>query len=72
MVFAQDGDITEHTDTVEEKLICDICGKGFTRPRGNLPLSHRHIHTRDKPFKCDICGEGFTVKTSLVGHEHTY
>lgn len=51
-------------------LVCDHCGKGFTR-RFNL-LAHLRSHMQIKPFKCDQCSLAFCRKHDLKRHQRLH
>ncbi|KAL3284283.1 hypothetical protein HHI36_018441 [Cryptolaemus montrouzieri] len=54
----------------EKKLLCDICGQGFSR-NDKLKIHYR-IHTGIKPYACSYCPKSFIKKEYLVMHERVH
>ncbi|MCJ1416402.1 hypothetical protein MMC32_002737 [Xylographa parallela] len=53
----------------QDRYICQICNKAFSRP-SSLRI-HSHSHTGEKPFKCPHsgCGKAFSVRSNMKRHE---
>jgi uncharacterized Zn-finger protein len=53
----------------QDRYICQICSKAFSRP-SSLRI-HSHSHTGEKPFKCPHagCGKAFSVRSNMKRHE---
>ncbi|KAI9754505.1 MAG: hypothetical protein M4579_004675 [Chaenotheca gracillima] len=53
----------------QDRYICAICNKAFSRP-SSLRI-HSHSHTGEKPFKCPHhgCGKAFSVRSNMKRHE---
>lgn len=55
--------------TSQDRYICGICDKAFSRP-SSLRI-HSHSHTGEKPFRCPYrgCGKAFSVRSNMKRHE---
>merc|ERR1711983_513832 len=60
-------DMITHKEPDEAKvLVCDECGKKFSRQ--SMLDEHVRSHFNKKEFKCRICGKGFNRKSGLWCH----
>jgi uncharacterized Zn-finger protein len=55
----------------QERYICSICMKAFSRP-SSLRI-HSNSHTGEKPYRCPLsgCGKRFSVRSNMKRHEKT-
>ena len=53
----------------QDRYICTICSKAFSRP-SSLRI-HNHSHTGVKPYRCphNGCGKAFSVRSNMKRHE---
>lgn len=53
----------------QDRYICTICSKAFSRP-SSLRI-HNHSHTGVKPYRCPHsgCGKAFSVRSNMKRHE---
>ena len=53
----------------QDRYICRVCNKAFSRP-SSLRI-HSHSHTGEKPFRCahEGCGKCFSVRSNMKRHE---
>ncbi|KAG4076660.1 hypothetical protein HA402_001947 [Bradysia odoriphaga] len=59
-----------HKEREKSSLICDQCGKSFTKRR-NLVV-HQRIHFDVKPYACDLCDKRFTQFSNLRSHKRMH
>lgn len=77
-IFAKESTLEKHVKNRhenygvprEKKLLCDICGQGFSR-NDKLKIHYR-IHTGVKPYACSYCPKSFIKKEYLVMHERVH
>ena len=60
---------TNFTGQSQDRYICSVCNKAFSRP-SSLRI-HSHSHTGEKPFQCPHkgCGKAFSVRSNMKRHE---
>lgn len=60
---------TNFTGQSQDRYVCQICSKAFSRP-SSLRI-HSHSHTGEKPFLCPHkgCGKAFSVRSNMKRHE---
>lgn len=51
------------------KILCDICGKGFSSDRLKV---HKQSHSEARPHKCTICDRDYRQKKQLQDHMNTH
>lgn len=60
---------TQFPSQHQDRYVCQICNKAFSRP-SSLRI-HSHSHTGEKPFHCPHkgCGKSFSVRSNMKRHE---
>ena len=60
---------TNFTGQSQDRYVCPVCNKAFSRP-SSLRI-HSHSHTGEKPFLCPHkgCGKAFSVRSNMKRHE---
>lgn len=60
---------TNFTGQSQDRYVCNVCNKAFSRP-SSLRI-HSHSHTGEKPFQCPHkgCGKAFSVRSNMKRHE---
>ncbi|KAL2050353.1 hypothetical protein ABVK25_009325 [Lepraria finkii] len=60
---------TSFTGQSQDRYVCSVCNKAFSRP-SSLRI-HSHSHTGEKPFQCphEGCGKAFSVRSNMKRHE---
>ncbi|XP_053383254.1 uncharacterized protein LOC123540514 [Mercenaria mercenaria] len=55
-----------NVDRYDSMLICDVCGKSFSRR--NYLNQHLSIHADKKPYSCSVCFKKFLYKQTYEEH----
>merc|ERR1712179_372442 len=67
----KDTEMKRMGQTGERKLVCNVCGKGFTK---KVTLDqHGAVHSKVKAFMCPVegCNKAFTQNSHLTRHKET-
>ncbi|XP_029974367.1 zinc finger protein 182-like [Salarias fasciatus] len=58
------------TVTDKKRLICELCGKSYSRQ--DFLTSHMRAHTGEKLYSCETCGKGFNKRNKFMSHKRTH
>ena len=67
VVTSDESEVQKKQKGILRRNICDICGKGYTRPK-HLSTHISSVHEGHKPFLCKSCPSTFGQKSHLTSH----